>query len=288
MTDRERSLERLSSRWTFSGEIEAVSAVHVGNGMSGGLVTDQPIVRDALDRPYLPASTIKGAVRACVDRVAPVVGADRRLRSCGLSLREEDCPSPPGSPAYLAVESALREFRGAPREREAQLLGLLEARLCATCRLFGSPWLAGRLFFADGVAGSPDVPVEFRDGLGIDRDSGLGRESYRYSYEAIPSTLRFSFQLDAENLDEGDQAVLALALSEWQRGALRFGGGGGHGLGDCRLRLQQVASIDFAAASPEERRAYVLTGERRQHQPADWLSQSLGWFFINRNETAGA
>jgi CRISPR-associated protein Csm3 len=289
VAERDRSLERVTGRWTFSGVLEAASGLHVGGGAGSGLAADSPIVRDAAGRPYLPATTIKGAMRACVDRLAPVVGAERGITACGLSPREERCPSPVGSPAYLAVEGALREFRGTAGEREEQLLRLLDERLCSSCRLFGSPWLAGRLFLADALPeGFADVPVEIRDGVGIDRDSGVARESSHYSYEALPATLRFTFRLEAENLDATDQALLALAVGEWRRGALRFGGGAGRGLGVCRLNLHAIGSIDFATASRQERQAYLQDGVLPQVAPAEWLEAATGWLFESRNETAGA
>jgi CRISPR-associated protein Csm3 len=289
VADRERSLERVTSRWLFDGTLEATSGLHVGGGPGALLAVDSPVVRDAGGRPYLPATTIKGALRACVDRLGPVVGAEREVTSCGLSPREERCPSPTGSPAYAAVESALREFRGAPQERDEQLLRLLEERLCSTCRLFGSPWLAGRLFFADAPPdGDADVPIEIRDGVGIDRDSGVARESSHYSYEALPASLRYRFHLEAQNLDEGDQALLALALGEWQRGALRLGGGGGRGLGTSRLTLEAVQSIDFRTASGNSRREYLRTGAMAPLAPGAWLDEATAWLFQGRNEAAGA
>jgi CRISPR-associated protein Csm3 len=289
VVDRDRSLERVTGRWSFRGVVEAVSGLHIGAGIGNGLAADSAIVRTSNGRPYLPATTIKGALRTCVDRLGPVVGAVRGITSCGLSPREETCPSPSGSPAYQAVASALREFRGTPGEREEQLLRLLEERLCSTCRLFGSPWLAGRVYVGDAVpVGDGDVPVDIRDGVGIDRDSGVARDLSHYSYEAIPANLRFDFQLRAENLDETDGALLALALGEWQRGALRLGGGAGRGLGITRLTLQSVQVIDFRSATDPERWEYLRHGAMPEVAPATWLADATAWLFQNRNEAVGA
>ncbi|HEY8743228.1 MAG TPA: CRISPR-associated RAMP protein Csx7 [Chloroflexota bacterium] len=282
-------MERLQGRWSFNGVLQATSGLHVGAGMGNLLAADSAVLRDAGGRPYLPATTLKGALRASVDRLAPVVGAERGLTACGMSPREESCPSPVGSAAYRAVESALREFRGTPQERDEQLLQLLEERLCSTCRLFGSPWLAGRLSFADAPpSGDYDVPVEIRDGIGIDRDSGVARETSHFSYEALPSHLNFDFRLDAQNLDEADQALLAIGLSEWQHGNLRLGGGNGRGLGHSRLNLQSVGTITFASAPVDARLDYLLHGTLPQVAPDAWLATALAWLFQSRNETAGA
>lgn len=289
MIDRERSLERIASRWSFQGQLEATSGLHVGAGAGSLLVVDSPIVRDAGGRPYVPATTIKGAMRSCVDRLGPVVGSERGITACGLSPREEHCPSPAGSPASHAVESALREFRGTAQEREEQLLRLLAERLCSTCRLFGSPWLAGRLFFSDATpTGDTAAPVEIRDGIGIDRDSGVAREASHYSYEALPASLRFAFRLEAHNLDESDQALLALALSEWQRGAVPLGGGAARGLGVARMTLQSVQTLDFRTASLDDRRAYLHHGAMTELAPAAWLDAATAWLFQSGNETADA
>ena len=281
-------MERIQGRWVFSGVLEGTSALHVGGASGHFLAVDARLVRDAAGRPYLPATTIKGALRACIDRLAPVLGAEQGITSCGLSPREEHCPSPLGSPAYRAVDSALREFRGTPQEREQQLLGLLTERLCSTCRLFGSPWFAGRLFFSDASPSDDDVPVEIRDGVGVDRDSGVAREAGHYSYEALPSSLRYPFHLEAHNLDEADQALLAVGLSEWQRGALRLGGGAGRGLGQARLSLETVQAIDFGTASTQERQEYLRHGTMTTIAASAWLDAATAWLFQSRNETAGA
>lgn len=288
MTDRERSLERVQARWVFSGVLEGISALHVAGAPGHLLAVDTRLVRDAAGRPYLPATTVKGALRACVDRLAPVVGAEQGVTSCGLSPLEERCPSPTGSPAFRAVESALREFRGTPQERDQQLLGLLTERLCSTCRLFGSPWFAGRLFFADALPSDDDVHVEIRDGVSIDRDSGVAREAGHYSYEVLPSNLRYTFRLEAQNLDEADQALLAIGLSEWQRGAMRLGAGAGRGLGRAKLSLTTVQTIDFGTASAQERHDYLRHGTMAAVAASAWLETATSWLFPSRNEAAGA
>ncbi|HEV7214351.1 MAG TPA: RAMP superfamily CRISPR-associated protein [Chloroflexota bacterium] len=288
MTDRQRSFERTQDRWLFSGILEGTSALHVGGAPGHLLAVDTRLVRDAAGRPYLPATTLKGALRACIDRLAPVVGAERGVTSCGLSPREERCPSPTGSPAFRAVESALREFRGTPQEREQQLFSLLTEQLCSSCRLFGSPWFAGRLFFSDAAPSGDDVPVEIRDIVGVDRDSGVAREAGHYSYEVLPSDLRYTFRLEAQNLDEADQALLAVGLSEWQRGALRLGGGAGRGLGQARLSLETVQTISFGSASAQERQAYLRHGTMTEIAANAWLDTATAWLFQSRNETPGA
>jgi CRISPR-associated RAMP protein (TIGR02581 family) len=276
----DRSFARLWNRWTFEGTLACATALHVGGGEPRNLASDSPIVRDAVGRPFLPGSTLKGALRAAVDRLVPAVGSSRGLTCCGLSPQEERCPSPPGSPAREAVERALREFAGTPREREQQLLRLLEERLCASCRLFGSPWLAGRVYFADAFPLEPgELPIEIRDGVGIDRDSGTAREQLRYSYEALPATTRFAFRLEAENLDDADEALLALALSELRRGAIRLGGGASRGLGACHLELQQVRSIRFTPEAAPALRAYLRDGTMETHAADDWLERATRWLW---------
>ncbi len=278
MVTMDRSFTRLHNRWAFDGVLTLQSALHVGGGESRTLASDSPIIRDALGRPFLPGSTLKGAMRAAVERLVPVVGSQRGLTCCGLSPREERCPTPAGSPAYEAVDRALREFAGTPGERQEQLLPLLEERLCASCRLFGSPWLAGRVYVADALPADADTPVEIRDGVGIDRDAGTAREQTRYSYEAIPALTSFTFRLEAENVDDTDLALLGVALGELQRGALRLGSGASRGLGACRLELQQVRSIRLDGAAPALL-AYLRDGTMEIHTPTEWLEQATSWLF---------
>lgn len=289
MVEQGRSLERVTNRWAFAGVIDASAPLHIGSGEALGLASESAVVRDAAGRPYLPASTIKGALRACVDRLAPVIGAGRGVTSCGLSPREEQCPSPPGSPAHAAFEAALREFRGSAPEREEQLVRLLGERLCSVCRLFGSPWLAGRVFVGDARPLADELPpAEIRDGVSIDRDTGVARDLSRYSYEALPAALRFGFHLEAENLDAADAALLALALAEWQHGRVYLGAGRGRGLAASRLALDAVQTLDFAAAERAALLDHLRSGALPERDPAAWLDEALSWYFAGGNEGPGA
>ncbi len=281
-TTTDRSFLRLQNRWTFGGVLQFDAPWHIGATDQGSIAVDRAVVRNAGGAPYVPASTLKGVLRATVDRLGPTAGASRNVHCCCLSDSELTCPSAAGSPAREAVEKALAGFDGSERERNSQLLSLLEERLCATCRLFGSPWLAGRVYLADGAVITPDyVPSEVRDTAGVDRDSGTLREQSRVSGEVVPAATAIAFHMDCENLDALDQALLALALAEASHGRVRLGGSTARGLGSCRLLLDRVESIDFDAAHRTQVLAYVRDGTMTSRSPETWLASSIEWLLTD-------
>jgi CRISPR-associated protein Csm3 len=78
--------DQLLERYTIRGEITMDTALHVGTGWQTSF-TDKPILRDAAGRPFIPGSSIKGAFRACIERLAPNFG----MRSCALSKGNPTC-----------------------------------------------------------------------------------------------------------------------------------------------------------------------------------------------------
>jgi CRISPR/Cas system CMR subunit Cmr4 (Cas7 group RAMP superfamily) len=56
------------------GQLAARSPFHIGTGQRLSLATDAPILRDESGRPYVPGSTLRGVVRAHLEREAPLLG----------------------------------------------------------------------------------------------------------------------------------------------------------------------------------------------------------------------
>ena len=47
---------------------------HVGTGERMSLVTDAPVLLDAMERPYLPAASLRGVLRSHLEREAGHMG----------------------------------------------------------------------------------------------------------------------------------------------------------------------------------------------------------------------
>src|ERR1051325_310264 len=61
---------RLQSRYVFRGELVLQTALHIGGGDTTLGATDSPVLRRFDGQPFIPGSSLKGAFRSTVDKLA--------------------------------------------------------------------------------------------------------------------------------------------------------------------------------------------------------------------------
>jgi CRISPR/Cas system CSM-associated protein Csm3 (group 7 of RAMP superfamily) len=162
-----RSFEQ---RYAFIGLLKLETGLHVGSSWMVGQVSDNPVIRTPDGRPFIPGSSFKGAFRSTVEKLAETVG----LKSCLLDRADVNsaCLSPEKSElgqAFRVVREyenhkiastntegskALKKLKqeswiNSKIITEKDLIFLLETHLCDTCKLFGSPYAASQITFAD-------------------------------------------------------------------------------------------------------------------------------------------
>jgi len=291
---------QLRARYRITGRIVLDTALHIGGGRNPSAATDSPVVRDGTGRPFIPGSSIKGAFRAAVERLALNLP---NVKACGLTDATTGCLTalPPGEKRVKAYQELAKRVGRKPSEglweqvlqllgeapldekgrvTEGTLLTLLDRHLCDTCKVFGSPYLASVALFHDAPISEPwrslpEVPTQIRDGVGIDRDSERAREGIKFDFEVVPPQASFDFALTLENPSERDLGLIALGLQEFINGMIPLGGIRSRGLGRCHLEEVRVEKVDFS--DPEALKAYLL--ERKlTPEPADE--------FIRRHLTA--
>jgi CRISPR/Cas system CSM-associated protein Csm3 (group 7 of RAMP superfamily) len=199
------ALDVFVNRYQLCGELEAVTALHVG-GEEGGAALDprrpdSASVRwGASDAPFLPGSSLKGASRAWLTRV---LRAKYPTRPCG-----NPCDGRAG------VEA-----------------------LCPVCRLFGTPGFAGRLLFADAPAvhWEGHGRWERRSHVALDLDTGSRRTNLLFTIEVVPAGTRFRVEWYADNVDDEDRDHLRMLRAAFEEGWITLGGGASRGLGRVRL-----------------------------------------------------
>lgn len=74
------SRARLNARYRINADLVLDTALHLGGGRNPAKGTDAPILRDGFGRPYIPGSSLKGALRAAVERIVPNLD----VSACGL------------------------------------------------------------------------------------------------------------------------------------------------------------------------------------------------------------
>ena len=228
-------LQRLENRYVFIGNILLESALHIGGGESDGQITQSPVIKGGDGSPFIPGSSIKGAFRASVERIIDALG----YRPCFLFAESDVC--------LTTNEAERKAFEDNRKDmREEEITEFLREKLCPSCLLFGSPFSSGRVRFTDAYLQERYVQTQVRDGVGIDRDSGIAVKSVKFDYEAVPAGVSFAFHLAVENLGDRELGMIAAGLQEMRSGYVPLGGLKTRGLGRCKLELSSVEILVVA------------------------------------------
>ncbi len=260
-------------RYFFKGTIQFLTAFHIGAPGSIKERVDNPVLTDVYDNPVIPGSSLKGLIRSCAERSAKTLG----LKACGIFYKAEDsrlengkhCATTFTSEEKAQLNKRLQDIeagRATDEDEKGQdTLTCLKKSLCHACRLFGSPYHASRIKFPDPalIIESWVNRLERRDGVGIDRDSGLAVDGVKYDFQIVPAGVQYTFEADGEDLDKNDLALLGSALLEMANGSLSLGGKKSRGLGRFRLENPEVASIDL---NNDQDFWLFLSGEREKFQ----------------------
>ena len=257
-------------RLIITADLVCVTGLRVGAGTSPLLptATDLPVVM-AEGRPYIPGSSLRGVLRAHVERIVrtlePGVGG-----GCGAC-------DPLNEHAWCITRTKMRDLRLQARQRKTdgdeRLATEIWKRSCRVCRVFGSPWLASRVRIADLFCSNGARPV-VRDGVAIDREKEAVRN--KFDFEVVPPGSRFGLEIVAENLAPEELGLLWLGLRELEAGRIPVGGFRGRGLG--RVALEGLGARYVDASDPEALRRYLLKGEMRDATPETldgWLEALL-------------
>jgi CRISPR-associated RAMP protein (TIGR02581 family) len=239
-----RGFER---RYVFVGKLALKTGLHIGSGWTAGSPSNDPVIRTPDGRPFIPGSSFKGAFRSTVEKLAPTLGVD----SCAL-LKSSGC---------VGVQGDAQDDFNARREREdwsdEELLDELEGPLCDTCKLFGSPYAASRIFFSDLYPPEDDAiadrMIQVRDGVAINRDSEKAEDHLKYDYEVVAAAQVFELKITLEDPTDLDLALTCMGLSEFVSGMAYLGGNRSRGLGNCKIEDLIVYRLDLTAVDNAER-----------------------------------
>src|SRR5947209_5110859 len=144
MATSELSRYELQNRYVFKGQIVMQTALHIGGGRVTLSSSNSPIVLTPEQKPFIPGSSFKGALRSTVEKIASGLPG---LWTCALiELDDEELEKRDKN----SICSTLRQGEFAARRRDAPDRGkaILQEEidgLCDTCRLFGSPFAAAHL-----------------------------------------------------------------------------------------------------------------------------------------------
>ncbi len=275
MTTREsmRSQNRyeLRNRYLFRGKIVMQTALHIGGGKITLSDSNSPIVLTPDQKPFIPGSSFKGALRSTIEKLVPGLPAAANLSSCALIDRSADeivlspvekgqPPRWPGEVCPTSWQDGLTRLKREHPEWEKQITASAFENLCSTCRLFGSPFAAARLNINDLYMPADDWAgvIQIRDGVAIDRDSEKAKDRLKYDFEVVPASAEFALEITLENATEQDLQMLCVGLSEFVHGFGVIGGKRSRGLGVSRLEELVVWELQLEGVEEAERNRRLL------------------------------
>lgn len=237
----------LHNRYLFEGTLVPETALRLSSGRASD-ETDAPLMRDRSGVPYLPGSSLRGAIRSEVERIVAGVGEDvAGIKTCILFCKD-DCNNE-------ARRFQLREDFQKSGDKEKKLAEFAKNNICHVCKLLGCTVYASRLAIEDAYPENKrDLKSRsmIRDGVGIDRDTGAAREGVKFNYEVLetgsdPNDSKFCLRMRAENVTEPDRKLINLILSLLKRG-LYIGGKRAGGLGRIKLDNYLVKGFESPQA----------------------------------------
>jgi len=281
----------LRNRYLFEGRLVMQTALHIGGGRVTLSNSDSPIVLTAEEKPYIPGSSFKGALRSTIEKLVPCLPDSAKLRSCGLlelsedtinDMKREDlekmCPT-------IRQRDIQKRLQNATPQQAENITKAIYEKLCHTCRLFGSPFAASHINVNDLYLAKDDKNeddwsgvVQVRDGVGIDRDSETAKDGAKYDYEVVPSNAVFALSITLENATQEDLQLVSVGLSEFVHGFGMVGGKRSRGLGACLLTGLKVSSLELSnkvteTVRNERLKNYLLKRTFPNMEPGDTFLQ---------------
>lgn len=183
---------------------------HSGSG-EGGLLADRLLRRDCINRPYIPASTLRGVVREQCELISRSLGK-----------------TPPSDPHVDDVNTFL------PKNMTNSLVDIL----------FGTKYIESSLYFRDAKANEQFLPVTSISRTSLYRSLNTSKEKHLFQTEYASSIELFStisgwhkdlLVPEEDSLPFG-YILLILGLNSIQR----LGGDKSTGKGRCSVKLNQI------------------------------------------------
>ena len=244
-------MQAFHSRLALRGTLTLSTGLRVGAGRGSWLEgAELPVIKTADGRPYIPGTSFKGAWRATTEALLRgLPGAEDKNLAC-LSVPRDEKTVPP---EVCLTSAAATQLKARPTEEWGEVLSdrltvvsdlalddALRALSCWTCRVFGAPWLAGKVLIRDLPLLSSladTVEPQVRDGVAIDRDKGSASPKRKFAYQVVPAGTAFAFEVVIENASEAELGLAWLGLTGFQRGEIPLGGARSRGLGRCQLLI---------------------------------------------------
>lgn len=235
--------EIFRNRLEITGLLTTVTALRISSGRSTDpLSVDLPVMKDVLNRPFIPGSSFKGALRSRLESFVRAV--------------HPDLAKDPSSLTDRAVSDQIRDIKNDEKNQEddARLtLKLLEITDVVS-QVFGTPWLAGKLQISDLMVLSDFWFGQYqeRNGVAIDRDTETASNGKLYEFQVVPAGTPFRFTAVLENANDWELGLLLLGLNQFKERQVPLGGARSRGLGVVELQITEMRWNDMRSPHSQE------------------------------------
>lgn len=239
-------------RVTISGVLRCQTALRIGAGKSSLAddVVDLPVLRDAHNRPLLPGSSLKGAVRAQVEAILRTVATDLKLdveRWACDPIGQNPCCEDEDTRARR--ESATQKERTPAAQRAQEKRTYIEQHICHACHIFGAQGLLSHVLFSDSLVQDGALP-EPRHGVSLDRDLARAASKRKFEFEVMPIGSQFPLRIELQGLPPALEGAVVAALELLGDGYLRLGGFKSRGMGQVSLIDPKVRLLTLVKGKP--------------------------------------
>jgi CRISPR-associated RAMP protein (TIGR02581 family) len=267
--------DTFKNRLEITGTLLTVTALRVSAGRSTEPIgSDLPVIKDVLDRPFIPGSSFKGALRSRLESfLRGILGSDRK------SVAN---PAIEGEWSITAQEMKDLKQRH-ENDNDTNFTNAILEQTDLISHLFGSPWLASKFQVRD-LTVQPDAwfgQYQERDGVSIDRDTETAAEGKLYDFQVVPAGTPFDFHVVVENAEPWELGLLVLGLHQFETEQVPLGGGRSRGLGVVRLDIEKTYWFD-TEENPEKLLDYLqqlVRGEKDNYllDINQWNQNRDGW-----------
>lgn len=231
------------NRLEITGNLSTVTALRIGAGRDPEPTgSDLPVIKDAFDKPYIPGSSFKGAMRSRLESfLRGILGSDRSMVA-----------NPANNNEWSITATEIKDLQK-KYSNDAALTNAIIEQTDLISRLFGSPWLASKFQVRDltVVADNWFGQYQERDGVAIDRDTEIAADGKLYDFQVVPAGTSFEFKAVVENAEEWELGLLVIGLHQFESEQIPLGGGSSRGLGVIKLEIEQMKWFDYPQDQPD-------------------------------------
>ncbi|MDL1980542.1 MAG: RAMP superfamily CRISPR-associated protein [Deltaproteobacteria bacterium] len=247
------------NRYRLEGKLTATSPFHLGSGFvveRKGLdneKTKKPIQVSAIatdhsERPVIPGSSLKGALRGYLLNVLSTINGSQQKESAEVLANDHDYDT-----------SDLKE------KKQKDQISFMRESASFLERLFGTPFAEGKIEVWNGECVFSEYPIDDKlsdsevapywnhrrftyvdQSVAIDPKTNTAIDKNLYSFEIVPPGVTFAINICGQNLSEIEIGMLIFGLEAFNSEIwpLTLGAMGGRGFGRFSFELTELYCLN--------------------------------------------